>query len=282
MSSSYDSQIESRGATVDAAVAAGLQRLGLDKDQVIVTVIDEGSRGLLGIGSRDAVVQLTVKSPEPEPPASMTTGAAGAPPLAGESTTPLQTQPKPKVARKSDGRQKAVAEAVKRDEEQTPVSLADLEAERTAAVDTITELLGMMHIDAEVNGQLTEADDMTGQQLNIVDITGDDLAVLIGPRGGTLDSLQYISRLMVSHQLHRRANFVIDVEGYRKRREQALTRLAQHMADKVRQRGEAISLEPMPASERRVIHMALRDAPDVYTESLGEGRQRRVRIFPKR
>ena len=59
----------------------------------------------------------------------------------------------------------------------------------------------MMHIDAEVNGQLTEADDMTGQQLNIVDITGDDLAVLIGPRGGTLDSLQYISRLMVSHQL---------------------------------------------------------------------------------
>ena len=81
--------------------------------------------------------------------------------------------------------------------------------------------------------------------------------------------------------MHRRSNFVVDVEGYRQRRVQALTRLAERMADKVRQRGEPISLEPMSAYERRVIHMTLRDAGDVYTESAGEGKQRRVRIYPK-
>ena len=105
--------------------------------------------------------------------------------------------------------------------------------------------------------------------------------MLIGPRGETLDSLQFLSRLMVAHKLHRRANFVVDVEGFRRRREQALTRLAERMAEKARQRGEPIGLEPMSAYERRIIHMTLRDSADVYTESTGEGKQRRVRIIPK-
>ena len=87
---------------------------------------------------------------------------------------------------------------------------------------------------------------------------------------------------MVAHRLHRRSNFVVDVEGFRQRREQALTRLAERMAEKARQRGEPISLEPMSAYERRIIHMTLRGAEDVYTESTGEGKQRRVRIFPNK
>lgn len=138
-----------------------------------------------------------------------------------------------------------------------------------------------MHVSSAVTGFLTEPDDLTGQQVNVIEISGEDLGVLIGPRGETLDSLQFLSRLMVAHKLHRRANFVVDVEGFRQRREQALTRLAERMADKARQRGEAISLEPMSAYERRIVHMALRNAPDVFTESTGEGKQRRVRIIPK-
>lgn len=160
-------------------------------------------------------------------------------------------------------------------------SSENLDEERAVAVEIISELLEKMSVKGQVEGYLTEPDDLTGQRVNIIDVSGDDLGVLIGPRGETLDSLQFLSRLMAAHRLHRRANFVVDVEGFRKRREQALTRLAERMADKVRQRGEPIGLEPMSPYERRIIHMTLRDAEDVYTESAGEGKQRRVRIIPK-
>lgn len=156
-----------------------------------------------------------------------------------------------------------------------------LAAERETAVAVISELLEKMRVPAHVTGYQTEPDDLTGQRVNMIEIGGEDLGVLIGPRGETLDSLQFLSRLMVAHKLHRRANFVVDVEGFRRRREQALTRLAERMAEKARQRGEPIGLEPMSAYERRIIHMTLRDSADVYTESTGEGKQRRVRIIPK-
>jgi spoIIIJ-associated protein len=86
---------------------------------------------------------------------------------------------------------------------------------------------------------------------------------------------------MVGHRLQQRAYFVIDIEGYRSRREQALSRLAERMAGKAVKRGSPVTLEPMPAHERRIIHVALRNSPDVRTESTGEGKRRRVRIFPK-
>ena len=143
------------------------------------------------------------------------------------------------------------------------------------------ELLDMMQVQATVDSHLTEPDDLTGRQLTVVDIHGDDLGSLIGPRGETLDALQYISRLMVGHRLQQRAYFVIDIEGYRSRREQALSRLAERMAGKAVKRGSPVTLEPMPAHERRIIHVALRNSPDGRTESTGEGKRRRVRIFPK-
>lgn len=169
------------------------------------------------------------------------------------------------------------------DEEGGPVVASDdeLAAEREVAVSVLAELLEKMHVPATLSATASEPDDLTGQRVNVIAINGEDLTVLIGPRGETLDALQFVGRLMVAHRLHRRANFVIDVEGYRQRRVQALTRLAERMADKARQRGEPISLEPMTAYERRIIHMALRDVADVYTESAGEGKQRRVRIYPR-
>ena len=279
MALSSKNEIESRGATVDAAVATGLQRLGVGRDQVTLIVIDEGSRGLLGIGSREAIVRLIVKTEPPAPvapPAPVVKPVPAAPPPA-----PKPVQPVPKA----EAKPKKPVERVSRDRDDEESDSADssenLEEERTVAVEIISELLEKMNVSGQVAGYVTEPDDLTGQRVNIVDISGDDLSVLIGPRGETLDSLQFLSRLMAAHRLHRRANFVVDVEGFRKRREQALTRLAERMADKVRQRGEPIGLEPMSPYERRIIHMTLRDAQDVYTESTGEGRQRRVRIIPK-
>jgi spoIIIJ-associated protein len=136
-------------------------------------------------------------------------------------------------------------------------------------------------MDVETSTRLTEPDDLTGQQRWIIDISGQDLGVLIGPRGETLNALQYVARLMTGHTLHRRPLFIIDVEGYRTRREQALARLAERMADKAVKQGRPVSLEPMPPNERRIIHITLKDNDDVFTESAGEGNRRKVRIFPK-
>lgn len=281
MASYSNQEIESRGPTVDAAIAAGLMRLGLERDQVTVIVIDEGSRGLLGIGSREAIVRLGPRSaaepvapppPPPAPPARQE--PATPPPAARPAPSPIPAQPtQPAPASTADEEEDEAAQEVSED---------TLAAERETAVAVISELLEKMRVPAHVTGYLTEPDDLTGQRVNMIEIGGDDLGVLIGPRGETLDSLQFLSRLMVAHKLHRRTNFVVDVEGFRRRREQALTRLAERMAEKARQRGEPIGLEPMSAYERRIIHMTLRNSPDVYTESTGEGKQRRVRIFPKK
>lgn len=277
MAQNSNKEIESRGPTVDAAVASGLLRLGLERDEVTVIVIDEGSRGLLGIGSREAIVRLVAIPAAPVAPA----------PPPAPSRPPASSSPAPEAVkqvvsdRPAQKRPPSTPQPVEREESAEQDTPEELNAEQETAIAIVSELLDKMRVNAQVSGYLSEPDDLTGRRVNIIDVSGDDLGVLIGPRGETLDSLQYISRLMVAHKLHRRSNFVIDIEGFRKRREQALTRLAERMADKVRQRGEPIGLEPMSAYERRIIHMTLRDALDVYTESAGEGKQRRVRIIPK-
>lgn len=296
MSPSTSHEIEARGANVEAAIDAGLRRLGMNRDQVTVTVVDEGSRGLLGIGSREAVVRLkpAVVAPPPPPPAPRPATPPARPPA---PPAPLQQPPPPPPvarpeppalreqppARPPQPATPPPSPAAADEDEGAPAATTDdeLAAEAEAAVAVLSELLDKMHVTASVTASASEPDDLTGQRVNVVAINGDDLTVLIGPRGETLDALQFLGRLMVAHKLHRRSNFVVDVEGYRQRRVQALTRLAERMADKARQRGEPISLEPMTAYERRIIHMALRDTPDVFTESAGEGKQRRVRIYPK-
>jgi len=264
--------IETKGSDVDAAIKAGLAQLGLSRDDVEVEILDQGSKGLLGIGARDAQVRLTAKVveehviPEPEPE-----------PVVAETVTPEPAASEPEAEPEPEPVKTAVILA-EEDEE----TIAARETECAAAVETVSALLEKMHVEATLTTSLSEPDDVTGRIINILEVQGDDLSTLIGPRGDTLNSLQYISRLMVGHQLRTRAGFVIDVEGYRQRREQALSRLADRMARKVAKRKRAMSLEPMPPHERRIIHMTLREDKYVYTESTGEGNRRKVRIIPKR
>jgi spoIIIJ-associated protein len=113
------------------------------------------------------------------------------------------------------------------------------------------------------------------------DIKGDDLGILIGRRGQTLSCLQYMVRLIVAHQTKAWLPIVIDVEGYKQRRYEASQALAWRIAEQVKARGASFTLEPMPAYERRIIHLSLADHPDVVTQSIGEGEARRVVISPK-
>ncbi len=111
------------------------------------------------------------------------------------------------------------------------------------------------------------------------DITGDDLGILIGRRGQTQASLEYITKLIVTRRLESWVPLTVDVAGYKKRRLDSLQRLALYLADQVKSRRRAITMEPMPPDERRIVHLALADNPDVTTESVGEGDGRKVVVL---
>ncbi len=152
-----------------------------------------------------------------------------------------------------------------------------------AAKDVLETLLTLMGVAGSIVPQaqpIVEGGEEAIASL-VLNIKGDDLGILIGRRGQTLSCLQYIVRLIVGHQMEARVPVVIDVEGYKQRRYQALEAFARHMAEQVEARGAPFTLEPMPADERRIIHLALADHPDVITESIGQGEARRVVILPK-
>ena len=139
----------------------------------------------------------------------------------------------------------------------------------------LSKLLDLMGLEGDVK----YVDDGSSAVLNI---EGDDLGVLIGRRGTTISSLQHIVRLMIASRQADWPLLTVDVCGYKRRRRTALEDLALRVADQARARRRPVALEPMPADERRVVHLALADHPDVYSESAGEATERKVVIYPKR
>jgi spoIIIJ-associated protein len=162
----------------------------------------------------------------------------------------------------------------------TASALATLEGEEVGfAQDLLEKLLSLMQVEAAVTVRAPEtAGDGIGRTRAVLDINGDDLGILIGRRGMTMSSLQYLLNLTVSRQFRNTAPFQVDVEGYRRRREEWLRDLAFRMAERVRSTGRSITLEPMPANERRIVHLALAKDPTVGTASIGEGERRKVAI----
>lgn len=246
--------------SVEEAIREGLDQLGLTRAEVTVEVLDEGGRGVLGIGARAARVRLT----EGDVPYEELMEAAEA----AAVETPAAPPPPPPQAERRPKREAA------RD---VPMPAVDDEEVRITQ-DVVGELLSKLQVQATTEVRRGRASDDEGDPPWVLDIQGDDLGVLIGRRGDTLNALQYITRLIVSRELQRRANIVIDVQGYKTRRESTLRKLAQRMADEARYRGRTVKLEPMPPNERRIIHLALRDDPTVFTESEGMGEKRKVTI----
>jgi spoIIIJ-associated protein len=127
-----------------------------------------------------------------------------------------------------------------------------------------------------------QSEEAADEQAVLVDIQGDDLSILIGRRSETLNALQYLASLIVGKEVGHWVSLVIDVQGYRSRRERQLRQLARRMADQAIHTGRRQVLEPMPANERRLIHLELRDHPQVATESIGDEPNRKVTIFLKK
>lgn len=231
--------------TVEEAILRGSLELGLPEYALDVQILDEGTKGFLGLGGRQVRVRLSIRT---EQAAERETNVLEA--LAEEDKLPE-------------------AEAVSDGEDQEAIS---------ATLETLSELLRRLGVDAEAEAHWGEKDDDARTRPLHVDIRGKDLSILIGRRAETLAALQYITRLIVGKKLHRPIAIVIDVEGYRARREQQLRQLARRMAQQAIERGRTMPLEPMAPYERRIIHLELHDHPQVITESVGEGDRRKVTI----
>ncbi len=152
--------------------------------------------------------------------------------------------------------------------------------EMSFAREVLEEILERMQIPVQVQARMGESEDSDRDPPIILDIEGQDLGILIGRRGETLSALQYLVRVIVARQLARAVNLLVDVEGFRSRREAQLNQMAQRMAQQAVQSSTTVTLEPMPANERWQVHIALRDNADVHTESVGEGSSRKVTIIP--
>jgi spoIIIJ-associated protein len=138
-----------------------------------------------------------------------------------------------------------------------------------------------MKVRARVTAEYGQAEDARSRIPVRVNINGDDLSILIGRQAETLNALQYIASLIISKEIGQSIPLVVDVEGYRSRRENQLRQLARRMADQAIKSGRRQVLEPMPANERRVIHIELKNNPEVTTESVGEEPHRKITILPK-
>jgi spoIIIJ-associated protein len=237
-------EIESTGSDVEAAIAAGLGELGVDREAVHIKVIDEGSRGILGIGARPARVRLSLVQEAPV-------------------EAPPEIPPAPEQV-------------------STPAPIVELEEVAPIARQTLDELLEKLGIQAEIEDYIKPAEEEDDYPKLVLNMRGKDLGVLIGRRGDTLDSLEYLTRLIVGREVERRVFLVVDVEGYRVRREHSLRKLAQRMADRAAKSGRRQVLEPMSPAERRIIHVELRERSDVETQSVGQGQSRKVTIRPQK
>ena len=264
--------------SVDEAIDQGLNELGLARDQVEIEILDEGSKGLFGLGNRQARVRLTLKNQ-------------------GQDIKPNNVAPASPPASQPNELEQDLEEEEEEEEEEdfdsdfedeeddvfddgTDYS-SDLENVSAIAKATVSELLEKMNLPrVSVKATILQPEDELDRPGIHINILGDDLSILIGKQAETLNALQYITRLIVGKEVGRGVNLIVDVEGYRTRREQNLRNLARRMASQAVKTGRKQMLEPMPANERRIIHLELRDNQDVSTESVGEEPRRKVTIIP--
>jgi spoIIIJ-associated protein len=248
--------VDYTGKTVDDALKRASMELGLTLAELDYQVIKESSRSVFGlVRTGEAVVRVWLPVSAEEPDVLQ-------PPVKEEKTKISPTvQEQEEPARTQQG---------------NPANLEQVVSDTLA---TLLDKMGMLAA-VEVSDRGGQVDPSNCEVAPLVlNIVGDDLGLLIGRRGETLRDLQFIVRLMVSRKLGIWPNVVLDVEGYKARRVASLNTLAIRMAEQVMKTGIPATLEPMPAHERRIIHLALRDNLSVYTESKGEGEERQIQIL---
>ena len=260
-------KIEFYAASVEEAVAKAASRLGIEQDALSYRVVDQGNSGFLGIGARDARIEVDAPSETsrdepvaPEPVAEV---------LPSEEVAVYEVPAERDVAEEGSQPVEAVdiAPEPQSDAEEIPQDVVDETEER------ITALLDAMGFEARV-----EVYDAGG--FVAVDVATDNTALFIGQKGETIDAVQYLINASVNRTRTSRVHIVLDAEGYRQRRVEALQGMAHRSARKALREDRPVELPPMNPAERRVVHLFLRDNPKVTTESEGDGDARRVLVSP--
>ena len=268
--------------TVEEAIAQGLAQLGLSADAVSIEVLDTGNKGFFGLGKPQVRVRLTVNPSAGEVQETRTESAV--PAALSQSKRPQEPEAKPVESPRTNDKPVADARPGAPVKASPPAKVAESPSEHDPVLDraeaVISKLLHMLNLEAQVSAHYGASERDGHRNIN-VDIRGNDLSVLIGRRSETLSAFQYVASLIIGKETGQFVQLTVDVEGYRGRRERQLVQMAKRVAEQVAKNGRRQTLEPMPADERRIIHIALRDHPDVKTESTGEDPYRKVMILPK-
>ena len=263
--------IEISAKTVDDAINEGLARLGTTSDKMEVDVIERESSGFLGLfGKHDAKVRVRLKEIKPAPVMEKKV-VKDTKPASVRNNVETKTEEKPVVDIQRKPKKKF--DEIEKIE---PVSADRQEKAKADAVKFLTDVFKAMKLEAVVNVEFDAAEN----ELSI-DVKAEDMGVLIGKRGQTLDSLQYIVSLAINKDSNEYVKVKLDSENYRIRRKETLENLAKNIASKVKRTGRPVSLEPMNSFERRIIHSALQGDPDCETFSEGNDPYRKVVVKPK-
>ena len=304
--------VEAEAGSIDEAIEKALARLGVSRDQAAIEIVSNATRGLFGFGGKKAVVRATLRAPieidgEPRDKSAMRSASVDARPneprptpqrpATSESTDARRhtaprrrpTPPRPTTSESTDARRHTAprrrptpprpatsdttASAEHRDlgehEGGAPLDAKTLETARNVLAETVR----LMQTEATV--RLVSAPE--GPELCI---DGDTSGLLIGRRGQTLDALEYVINRVASRDAGETAHLVVDSQGYRARRREALRDLARRLAERARKRGAAVPMNPMSPRDRRVVHLALQDDASVETRSAGKGHFRKLLIVP--
>ena len=263
---------EKWGDNIESAVALALADLGLTREQVTVTVLEEPSKGFLGIGAKLAKVRVEEICTKQEKPKAAK--AEKPEKVAEEKPKATKTEKKKTKEKKIEKEVKDNTDFVFEDAALLSERPKDLvEVEKHVAKDFLIDMFKEMGLDVSVKV-------FTGNDYVYAEVEGPDCGTVIGKRGQTLDSVQYLTSLVVNKGQSKYQRTIIDAEGYRKKREQTLEKLAVRLADKAISSKKRVSLEPMNPYERKVIHSVLQQYEGVTTKSEGSEPYRRVVIEP--
>ena len=266
--------VESSAKTMEEAVTLGLEKLGVAFSDVKIDILDEGSKGFLGfLGGKPVVVRLTVREDNESSEDVLSSITLESTAKAEKKTTRRSEKPKTQPQEKTKPVKAEAAKSVMKAEE--PKADASNDAALEKAKSFLAELTRLMGVEVTINARRDEEGNVR------VDMFGDTLGILIGRRGETLDALQYLTSLYVNRDQEDYTRVTLDTENYRAKREEALRRLANRMANRAVKTGRKVVMEPMNPYERRILHSALQQNDAVTTHSEGEEPNRHVVITLK-
>ncbi len=259
--------VEFEDKTVDRAIEAARRHFGLPEEHLEIKILTKGSTGIFGLGGRKARIKVVPKVIPTETLEAEVTDESQEVPVEVVSPTDVQEGLETIEVLPENSQQKTPESHV------PSRKLADREDVIQKAREVAGELFQKAGLDAQVEIKM-------GQEGPYLDISGQDLSLVIGREGQTLNAIEYIINRITARKMEGSRGVIVDAQGYREKRSQSLASLAQRMASKARKIGKPVALNPMGARERRIVHVSLRNFPGVKTRSVGEGRERKVIISP--